>query len=112
MQHPEWKVRVLVVWEPILVTDWSAPSGGTLARISDTRARQFWDPNHEVSVALEKMARQIGSAPRTNSGKGFYWDQAIVFAPQSRWENDKAPSFWQGPVYQVIPALEESLSRQ
>jgi hypothetical protein len=111
-QHSGWKVRVFVVWEPILVTDWGAPSGSTLARISDARARQFWDPNHEVSVALEKMAREITPAPRPNSGRGFYWDMAIVFAPQARWENDPPPLFWRGPVYQIIPALEGSLSRQ
>lgn len=104
-------MRVLVVWEPILVTDWGAPSSSTLARISDIRARQFWDPSHEVSVALEKMGRQMTAGPRPNSGKGFYWDQAIVFAPQARWENDPAPAFWQGPVYQIIPGLEGSLSR-
>ncbi len=111
-QHPEWKLRVLVVWEPILVTDWGAPSGGALARISDARARQFWDPHHVISVALEKMARQIAPAPGPNSGKGFYWDMAIAFAPHARWENDPAPSFWRGPVYQIVPALGQSLSKQ
>lgn len=111
-QHPEWKVRVLVVWEPILATDWGAPSGSTLARISDSRARQFWDPNHGVSAGLKKMAMQITPSPRPNSRKGFYWDMAIVFAAQARWENDPAPSFWRGPIFQIIPALQESLSRQ
>ena len=40
------RVRVLVIWEPILATDWKAPSHSTLARIPDRRARQFWDPKH------------------------------------------------------------------
>ena len=43
----------LIVWEPILATDWKSPSGNTLARIPDRRARQFWDPEHVVASALK-----------------------------------------------------------
>jgi hypothetical protein len=39
--YPDKRVRVLVIWEPILTTDWKAPSRSTLARISDRRAKQF-----------------------------------------------------------------------
>ncbi len=102
---------MLVVWEPILVTDWGSPSASTLARISDIRARQFWDPGHLISNALKEMAAHRPSQPATNSGKGFYWDQAMVYAPHSQWERAPQPTFWKGPVYRVTPGLEEALSR-
>jgi hypothetical protein len=103
-QHPEWKVHVFAVWEPILPTDWGAPSGSTLGRLSDARVRQFWDPKHEVSRALGQMASATPSEPAPNSGKGFYWDEAIVYAPREQW-HDARPLFWRGPVFQVIGGL-------
>lgn len=103
-QNSQWKLRVLVVWEPILATDWQPPSGSTLGRVSDARAQQFWDPHHEVSKALSRMAGLMSYKPRPNS-KGLYWDEAIVYAPHSKWEDRPVPLFWQGAVYQVIPGL-------
>jgi hypothetical protein len=34
-------VRVFVIWEPVLATDFVAPSTAALARISDIRAAQY-----------------------------------------------------------------------
>ena len=42
--------------------------------------------------------------------KGFYWDEAILYAPRSRWEDAPASFFWNGPVYHIIPDLEKSLT--
>jgi hypothetical protein len=100
---------VLVVWEPILVTDWRPPSESTLARISDIRAQQFWDPEHEVSKALSRMANSMPSKPKPNSGQGFYWDEAILYSPHSKWKDAPMPSFWRGPVYKVILGLGTAL---
>lgn len=102
---------MLVVWEPILVTDWRAPSGSTLARMPDSRVRQFWDPNHEVSKALTRMANQRPSVPNsgTDTDNGFHWDEAIVYAPHSEWEDSSAPLFWRGPVYRSISGLATAL---
>lgn len=108
--HPEWKLRVLVVWEPILVTDWRAPSGSTLGRLSDSRARQFWDPKHLVSRALSRTAHSRPSQPRPNSGSGFYWDEAILYAAHSEWKEEPTALFWNGPVYRVIPGLEATVA--
>ncbi len=58
------------------------------------------------------MAKQLPSQPEPNSGKGFYWDEAIVFAPHVRWDNASSVSFWEGPVYRVMPGLEGALSTQ
>lgn len=35
---------------------------------------------------------------------------ALLFAPNTKWENDPRPSFWRGPVYRVIPGLEAALA--
>ena len=102
---------MLVVWEPILPTDWESPSRTTLDRISDPRVRQFWDPDHEISKAVGRIARRLPSGPAPNSSGGFFWDQALVFAPHVKWENDPDTSFWAGPVFEVIPHLAEALSR-
>jgi len=103
---------VLVVWEPILLTDLRAPTGGTLDRMPDARVRQFWDPHHEVSKALSRMAnlRQPDANTGTDTSNGFHWDEAIVYAPHSKWEDSPAPLFWRGPVYRSISGLATALS--
>src|SRR5437899_11819407 len=72
-------MRVLVVWEPILTTDWRPPGAAALGRISDGRARQFWDPGHLVAAALNETAKQKPPPPQPACciQKGFYWDEAI-----------------------------------
>lgn len=101
---------MLVVWEPILPTDWEPPKSSTLSRISDIRVRQFWDPKHLISAILKSRAEQMPSGPQPDPRERYYWDQAMMFAPNVRWENDPTPSFWQGPVYRVIPGLTTALS--
>lgn len=41
--------------------------------------------------------------------KGFFWDDAILYAPHSQWKDAPAPVFWNGPVAPVIPGLEKAL---
>jgi len=106
------KVRVLVVWEPILATDWRPPSGSTLARIADGRARQFWDPKHVVSAELKD--RVTRTPPQTKPDccvqKGFYWDEAILYPAGTHWKDAPASVFWNGPVVRIVPSLENSLN--
>lgn len=92
---------MLVVWEPILMTDWGSPSGTTLAGISDIRAQQFWDPQHEVSKALSRT--------KPDPREKFHWDEAILYAPHSKWKDAPNSLFWRGPVYQVIPGLKAAI---
>jgi hypothetical protein len=102
------------VWEPILPTDWGSPSRGTLGRISDPRARQFWDPGHIVAqqVARNAKANRSQSEPDCCMNRGFYWDDAIVYAAHSRWQDAPNPAFWNGPVVGAIRGLEEALPKQ
>jgi hypothetical protein len=105
---------VLIVWEPILATDWGAPSGSTLGRISDPRARQFWDPQHLVSQELTRIAKAKAAQPQLDccEEKGFFWDDVILYAPGTRWKDMPVSVFWNGPVWKIIPALEKAMGNQ
>jgi hypothetical protein len=52
-------VRVFVVWEPMLPTDWYRPTRPTLKRVSDTRAVQFWDKSHLIAAELKQQLQQF-----------------------------------------------------
>lgn len=107
-------MHVLVVWEPTLATDWTRPSGSTLARVSDRRAKQFWDPDHLVAGKLNEMAKQKPPQPEPGCciRKGFYWDEAILYLQRTQWKDTPASAFWDGPVARVIPGLERTLNSQ
>lgn len=112
-RHADRKVRVLVVWEPILATDWRSPSGSTLGRIPDGRVRQFWDPKHLVATAVSEVAkRKQQREPSCCVQKGFDWDEAILYAAHTNWGEEPISSFWDGPVYRIIPGLEAAFSEQ
>jgi hypothetical protein len=106
------KLRVLVVWEPILPTDWNKPSNSTLARISDPRAMQFWDEKHLVAEELRRSVEANPSQPKAGccEDNGFLWDMAALYAPQTRWNGTLPPAaFFDGPVVRVAPALDARL---
>jgi hypothetical protein len=104
---------VLVVWEPILATDWRSPSGSTLGRIPDSRVCQFWDPHHLVASTLKEIAkRKPQPEPNCCVEKGFDWDEAILYAPHTRWKDEPTSAFWDGPVYRIISNLEKAFNEQ
>lgn len=105
-------MRVLVVWEPILATDWRPPSGSALARISDGRARQFWDPKHVVAAALLEIAKRKPPQPEPDCciQRGLYWDDVILYPAGAQWKDAPTSVFWNGPVVRVIPGLEASFT--
>jgi len=74
--------------------------------------RQFWDPQHLVSSDL---ARQLAAPPGQSEPacckeKGFFWDEAILYAPHALWKNAPAAIFWNGPVWKIISPLEHTLA--
>jgi len=105
-------LRVLVVWEPILPTDWRAPSWSTLRRIPDARAKQFWEPNHLVAQELNRIAKEKPGQlqPRCCTSKGFFWDEAIVYTPRAKWESGPSPRFMSGPVVEITAGLQSALA--
>ena len=105
---------MLVVWEPILPTDWRSPGTAALARLSDGRVRQFWDPEHLIATALSERAKlkPPQPAPKCCVQRGFDWDQAILYPAEARWGEAPATLFWDGPVVKVISGVGKSLSEQ
>ena len=103
---------MLVVWEPILATDWRPPTKSTLARISDCRVRQFWDPQHLVAVEIARIAEQksVQSGPDCCVKKGFHWDEVALYEPHARWGDEPTPVYWNGPVFRIPSALEKAFN--
>jgi hypothetical protein len=102
---------VFVVWEPILSTDWSPPSTFAMNRISDGRARQYWDPGHVVAktLAADRRAPQPDEACCERSG--ILWDLVAVYPRGATW-NDRMPVavLFNGPVVDVKADIESLLT--
>jgi hypothetical protein len=99
-------IRVLVVWEPILPSDWLRPSGMVQSRISDPRVIQYWDNDHLVAEVLH---RQLSSEPSCCQRGGILWDLAALYGKQAKWGNSP-PVFASGPVVDAAPDVEERLA--
>ncbi len=81
-------VRVFVVWEPVLATDWETPSAALTANVPDGRARHYWDHDHRLSAALGGVGRvDTASAQRRIAFKmtKVIWDAAFVYPPGVEW---------------------------
>jgi hypothetical protein len=79
---------VLVVWEPVLPTDWGSPSPSLTSFVSDSRAIHFWDRGRRLSgmlggpAAIESLA---GTKKVDFRMKDVIWDVAFVYPPGARW---------------------------
>lgn len=96
---PGKSVRVLVVWEPVLATDWGAPSTASLHRLSDFRAAQYWDKDRLISKSLGEHDR-----------KTIVWDHIAVYPPGSTWKA-KTPLFADGPIVNVLAPAREAITK-
>jgi len=82
-------MRVFVIWEPVLPTDFGAPSTATLRRASDPRVSQYWDKDHIVS-------RSLGERDRSS----VVWDYVAVYQSGKLW--DQVPP---DPAYSNVPVV-------
>lgn len=100
-------MRVLVVWEPILPTDWTKPGGMVQSRLSDGRVVQFWDEDHLVAKELKQ---QFPSSRRLCCQRnGILWDVAALYAPKVEWES-APPVYFGGNVLDVADDVRQQLS--
>ena len=101
-------LRVLVVWEPILLTDWQPPTSFALAQLHETYVAQFWDHNHLVAheIARELNANPSGPQPQCCGLNKTLWDFAAIYPKGAIW-NSVAPQavFANGPVAYVQEGL-------
>jgi len=94
-------VRVFVIWEPVLATDFVAPSTTALARIPDVRAAQYWDRKRALSHLLGEHNRST-----------VVWDYIAVYAPGTHWQDaPPKPVYSDNPVRDVISGAKESIQR-
>jgi hypothetical protein len=92
-------MRVFVVWEPVLPTDFTAPSTAALARIPDLRAAQYWDRERVLSRLLGEHNR-----------RSLVWDYIAVYAPGARWEDaPPKPVYSDRPVRNVIGGARDAI---
>jgi hypothetical protein len=105
---PNAKVKVFVIWEPIIFSDLTLPADSVLRRVTDARAAQYYDRNHLVSKALQTQMVAHGVAGQDYFVKDQYvWDTMAVYPPGMRWENGAAPKpdFVGAPVVEVSDRL-------
>ena len=94
-------VRTLVVWEPVLVTDWTRPSTATMGRMSDARAVQFWDKPRLVSHMMGEHDR-----------KSLVWDWVGVYKRGAEWSAGPPEAFYHGgPVVRVVEEARSALAQ-
>jgi hypothetical protein len=100
-QESDPRIRVFVIWEPILPTDYYSPGTAVLARLSDTRAAQYWDANHLFAEQLgrELRADPTHPQPKCCTRKGIQWDEVAVYDRSAQWgEQLPRAVFLNGPV--------------
>jgi hypothetical protein len=110
-RFPNAPVTVFAVWQPMLLTDISPPTTGTLARLSDRRVRQFYDPDHLLAKHLNADARPPQPVPDCCTQKGVFWDLMAIYPAGGSW-TDRLPvaTFFNGPVVDAIDGLERVFS--
>ena len=87
-------VRVLVVWEPVLPTDWGSPSPSLTAFVADRRATHFFDRDRRLSASMggPAMVQKLAADSKIEfEMKDVIWDVAFVYPPGARW-GDRAAS--------------------
>lgn len=86
--NPRANVRVFVVWEPVLVTDWRRPGASQTSYVPDRRAVHFWDIGRRLSALYGGSANLDALAETRQKGfrmKDVVWDTALVYPPGTRW---------------------------
>lgn len=103
-------VAVFAVWQPMLPTDWSAPTAGVLARMPDPRVRQYWDPHHMIARRMGADARAPQPVPDCCDQAGILWDLAAVYGPDAIWtERMPVAALMNGPVVSIADDLAASV---
>jgi len=98
---------MLVVWEPVILTDVGPPTTSVMARLSDPRVIQFWDPGKILSRAM--VDRWKGKIPGVTD-ETVVWDFVALFDPGARWDGGPPESRYHGyPVVDAIDGLSAAL---
>jgi hypothetical protein len=85
---PDGRLRLFVVWEPILPKDGVDALGDSSDLVKDEwRALQFWDPSAESGKRIKKLFDLKIVNPA--------WDVYMLYPPGVKWGSDTpAPAYW------------------
>jgi hypothetical protein len=88
-----------VVWEPVLLTDFGAPSTAALARIPDLRVAQYWDRKRALSHLMGE-----------HNHSTVVWDYIAVYPPGKLWQDAPPPPVYSDhPVRDVIGGTKDAI---
>jgi hypothetical protein len=113
-RHPDAKVRVLVVWEPVLDTDVGPPTDAVRAPLRDPRVVEFWDAGRWLSPRAIERARIAAAAAGTDPPPpdAIAWDIVALFPAGTRWEEPfPVPSWYGAPVERSLGPIEAALAK-
>ena len=116
-KYPQADVLVLVVWEPVILTDLGPPIRSVRKPLSDPRVMEFWDEDLWLSPRMIEraamIAREKGEEPPLEPNN-IAWDVIAMFGPGSAWEDPFPTPSWYGdePVVRSLGPVEEALSRE
>jgi hypothetical protein len=95
----------------MLPMDWRPPTTGVLARLADTRVRQFWDSQHMMAQRLAQDARPPQPEQSCCERSGFLWDLAAVYPAGARWDGQvPQATIFDGPIVQVAAKIDAALT--
>jgi hypothetical protein len=95
----------------MLPTDWQSPTSGVLARLKDSRARQYWDPRHLLAFRLAADAHDPQPKQNCCLRDNILWDLAALYPAGAEWKDSLPPAtFFNGPVVKQKHALESALN--
>ncbi|MBV9301002.1 MAG: hypothetical protein JOY62_07160 [Acidobacteriaceae bacterium] len=109
-QHPQARLRVFAVWEPVRFVDWQRPSTANLARLSDPRVSQFWDHDHLLANQIARDAAADQTQANCCEAKSILFDLAAVYPASATW-SDHLPhaNVFDGPIVDIIPKVQAAL---
>lgn len=105
-------MRVYSVWQPMLVTDVTAPGRWALSTLPDGRVRQFWDPSHLVAKQLAADARPPQPEHDCCEQNGVLWDLAAVYPTGVTWTDRLPPAtVFNGPIVDIAGDIDAAINR-
>jgi hypothetical protein len=87
-ENPGARLRVFVIWEPVLANDWGTPAQALTANVPDRRVVQFFDRERRLSAMLGGVAHLESLASDRRIAfrmKDVIWDTALVYPAGASW---------------------------
>ena len=82
------KIKLYVVWTPVLQEDDRQAAVKAIGHVSDKRAVHFWDADKSLGHSLGKVV----TLPRERT---LAWDVYFAFDPKAKWGDDPpTPATW------------------